>query len=57
MDEKLFFWAWVEVDAHLLHSSELLENISVHGYVSAKSNEQKSHLSLTYVLILHLMRK
>ncbi len=34
MDEQLFFLAWVEEDVHLSHSFELLESISVHGYVS-----------------------
>jgi len=37
MDGQLFFLVWAEEDVHLLHSSELLESIFVHGYVSTKS--------------------
>jgi len=37
MGEQLFFLVWVEEDVHLSHSSELLESISEHGYVSTKS--------------------
>lgn len=39
MDVPLFFQAWVAEDVHLLHSSELLESISVHDYVSTKPVE------------------
>lgn len=37
MDEQLFVLVWEEEDVRLSHSSELLESISVHGYVSTES--------------------